>query len=651
MASIFDTFQSHPDYNKFPVYNGNDLEVIYTSEATIFKVWSPVSEAVMLRLYKADKDKKPLVRHNMRRDLDGTWSIFLDGNWKNHYYTFQTKINSLWLPETVGIYAKAVGTNGEKGVIVDMNDTNPEEWEKDKPIECKNYTDAIIYEMHIRDISMHPDSGIQYKGKYLGITETGTKNKDNLSTGLDHIKELGVTHVHLMPVYDFMSVNEAYDPPKEYNWGYDPHNYNVPEGSYSTDAASGVARIKEFKQMVKAFHDAGIGVIMDVVYNHTGHTENSHFNRLVPGYYYRFNWEGTFSNASGCGNETASERPMVRKYIIDSLTYWAKEYHIDGFRFDLMGIHDIETMNSIRNELDKISPNIMTYGEGWTAGESMLPYEQRAVKQHVKQLDRMAIFNDNIRDTIKGPWWNEHEKGFASGKHGLKEFIKQGIAGSVLHNGINYHAINQHNEAWADEPYRAINYVSCHDNHTLWDKLKLTCQGCGRQQLLQMHKLSAAIVITAQGVPFIHSGMELLRTKNGHGNSYNLPDEINSIDWSRKAKYLFIFKYLKDLIQLRKDHPAFRMPNTEMINKHLRFIETQNPSVVAYEISGHANNDRWSKIVVIYNGSPDYAILTIPEQSWVEITNGEIVNQRGISNNNGGRIRVNPISMTIFVGQ
>jgi len=649
--AILSTYKAHPDYNKFPAYNGNDLEVNYSPAQTFFRVWSPLAEAVMLRLYKTDHDKEHTLRQNMKRDVDGTWILLLRGDWKNFYYTFQTKTNDLWLAETAGIYAKAVGTNGERGVVINFDDTKPENWENDKRVECKHYTDAIIYEMHVRDISMHPESGIQFKGKFLGLTETNSHNSSGYSTGLKHIKELGITHVHIMPVYDFMSVDESYNPPKEYNWGYDPHNYNVPEGSYSTDAASGTKRILEFKQMIKAFHDAGIGVIMDMVYNHTGHTEKSHFNRLVPGYFYRFNWEGTYSNGSGCGNETASERPMVRKYILDSVLYWANEYHLDGFRFDLMGLHDIDTMNLIRSELDKISPQIITYGEGWTGGDSTLPCEQRAVKQNVRQLNRIAIFNDNIRDTIKGPWWNEHEKGFVSGKSGLNEFVKQGVTAATWHHQINYGYINKHNEAWADQPFQTINYVSCHDNHTLWDKLKLTCDKCSKTEMMKMHKLSAAIILTSQGIPFLHSGVELLRTKKGHGNSYNQPDAINQIDWTRKSKYFFIFNYFRDLIQLRKDHPAFRMPSTEMINEHLRFIETQHSNVVAYEIQNNANGDRWHRIIVIYNGSTDFATVTIPDNWWVKVADGESVNQRGIETIRGGRIKVLPLTMEIFVGE
>ena len=401
-------------YDSYPVYKGNDLGLTYSPKQSIFRIWSPTAEKAQIVFYKNGDGGEPTVLQECK-DLNGTWIAKVPGDMKGKFYAFKVMINGKWLNEVPDPYAKAVGVNGKRAMVVDLKETNPAGWEKDKSPFFKNKTDAILYELHVRDASIAENSGIKNKGKFLGLTETGTKNAEGLSTGLDHIKELGVTHVHLLPSFDFNSVDESKPDKPQYNWGYDPLNYNVPEGSYSTNPYDGVTRIKEFKQMVQAFHQNGLRVVMDVVYNHTGLTEDSNFNQLVPGYYYRQTKDGKFSNATACGNETASERPMMRKFMLESVLYWVKEYHIDGFRFDLMGVHDIETMNLISKELHKIKPDILLYGEGWTAGSSPLPDSLRALKKYAYKLDRIAVFSDDIRDGIKGSVFEHEDKGFASG--------------------------------------------------------------------------------------------------------------------------------------------------------------------------------------------------------------------------------------------
>ena len=496
---------------------------------------------------------------DMKKDLNGTWSAKVPGDIKGKFYVFKVQINGKWLNEVPDPYAKAVGVNGKRAMVVDLKETNPAGWEKDKSPVFKNKTDAILYELQVRDASIAANSGIKNKGKYLGLTETGTKNTEGLSTGLDHIKELGVTHVHLLPCFDFYSIDESKPDKPQYNWGYDPLNYNVPDGSFSTDPYDGITRIKEFKQMVQAFHQNGLRVIMDVVYNHTRLTEDSYFNQLVPGYYYRQTKDGKFSNATACGNETASERYMMRKFMLESVLYWVKEYHIDGFRFDLMGVHDIETMNLISKELHKIKPDILLYGEGWTAGSSPLPDSLRAIKKYAYKLDRIAVFSDDIRDGIKGSVFEHADKGFASGKPGMEESIKFGIVASCKHPQVDYAKVNYSKAPYSAQPWNTITYCECHDNHVLWDKLAISAKNATEAERKEMDKLAMSIVLTSQGISFLHAGTEFLRTKKGVENSFESPDSINAIDWSLKTKNKEVFEYVKGLIKMRKEHPAFRM--------------------------------------------------------------------------------------------
>jgi pullulanase len=519
-------------------------------------------------------------------------------------------INGQWGEEVTDPYAKSVGVNGKKAMVVDLKETNPPGggWENDKSPALKNPTDAIIYELHIRDATIAANSGIKNKGKFLGLTETGTTNTEGLSTGLDHIKELGVTHIHLLPCFDFNSVDET-KPDAKYNWGYDPLNYNVPEGSYSTNPYDGITRIKEFKQLIKTFHENGLGVILDVVYNHTALTENSNFNQLVPGYYYRQAKDGKFSNATACGNETASERPMMRKFILESMKYWLTEYHLDGFRIDLMGVHDIETMNLISKELHTIKPDILLYGEGWTAGASPLPDSLRAIKANAHKLDRIAVFSDDIRDGIKGNVFDHKDKGFVSGKKGMEESIRFGIVASIQHPQVDYTKVNYSKAPYSKQPYQTITYAECHDNHTLWDKLAISTNNISEGKRREMQKLALSIVLTSQGISFLHAGTEFLRSKKGVENSFESPDSINAIDWSLKTVNKTTFEYLKKLVKMRKDHPAFRMTSAESIRNNISFLDHMPQGVIAV-------NDSWRKILVYLNGTPGRRTIHLPPGDW-----------------------------------
>lgn len=577
------------------------LWLSYNKKATVFRIWSPNAEKVQLNLYKNGDGGEPIGKYDLELGIGGVlWQKQIDKDLNGIYYTYQVKIDGNWLDETPGIYAKAVGVNGKRAMVLDMETTNPQLWNKDKGPELKYPNEAIIYELHIRDMTIHPASGSSMPGTYAGLVETGTKGPEGLATGIDHLKELGVNYVHLLPTFDHYAINESRLDSAQFNWGYDPQNYNVPEGSFSSDPFHAEVRIKEFKQMVQAFHNNGIGVILDVVYNHTGRTENSNFNLENPDYYYRFWEDGTLSDAAACGNETASEKEMMRKYILESVSYWAEEYHIDGFRFDLMGIHDITTMNEVSEALYKINPNIFVYGEGWTASDSPLAEKDRALKKHMKQMPQITAFSDDIRDGLKGSVFEDESTGFVSGADNTEESVKFGIVGSIDHPQIDYSKVNYSKEAWSIDPWQAISYVSCHDNHTLIDKLEVSRPDVNKKTQIAMAKLANAVVLTSQGVAFLHAGSEMLRTKNEEHNSYNLPDSINQIDWNWKVKNKAVVDYYKNLIALRKAHPAFRMSSGDQVRKHLKFTRVED-GLICYQINGHANEDIWKDILVIYN--------------------------------------------------
>lgn len=634
-------------YALYETYDDDDLGLTLTSNGdAILKLWAPSAEKVTLRIYKEARGGKPLSEIPMTKVNGGTWSALLSPAPIGQYYTYSIYTDGKWLQETPGIWAKAIGVNGLRGAIINLDDTDPEGWNTDKGPEIKSINDAVIYEMHHRDFSMHPSSGIINKGKFIALTENGTLNPEGESTGIDHLKELGITHVHILPSYDFNSIDESQLPSNGYNWGYDPQNYNVPEGSYSTNPANPATRITEMKQMIKALHDQGIGVVMDVVYNHTAQNDDSNFSLTVPGYFYRHRPDGTYSDASGCGNETASERKMMGDFIVNSVKHWAKEYHIDGFRFDLMAIHDTTTMNRVASELKTINPDIFIYGEGWTAGESPLPAERRALKENVAKMDGIAVFSDDIRDAVKGHYSDAADKGFATGKPGLEETIKIGIVASTPHPQVNYAYGNNSKFAYASSPTQIINYVSCHDDLTLTDKLRRSMTDATEAERMRAARLAQTIVFTSQGTPFIFAGEELFRDKKGVHNSYKSPDSINAIDWNLKHLNAGQFNYYKELIALRKSHPAFRMTTAADVARHIRFDKSE-PNLVCYSIIDHANGDEWEEIKVIFNGRDNDAETRIPKGEWMVVCRDGELDHTGLkdSGNNpitvkGGKIMV-----------
>lgn len=627
-------------------YNGDDLGCTYEKSCTKFRVWAPTAESMNLKLYKEGLGDNFIQEEPMTKDVDGTWVGVINGDMEGVYYTYQVTIGEV-TTESVDPYAKAVGANGQRAMVIDLNTTNPEGWEEDKAPEFGQITDAIIYELHIRDLSSDKESGIVNTGKYLGVIETGTTNSKGVSTGLDHIKELGITHLHLLPVYDYATVDETKLDQQQFNWGYDPLNYNVPEGSYSTDPFHGEVRIREFKKMVQGLHKNGIRVVMDVVYNHTYSIEGSSFHKLVPEYYYRKE-NGKYTNGSGCGNETASERFMVRKYILDSVMYWAKEYHIDGFRFDLMGVHDIETMNIIRDELKKIDPTIIVYGEGWCGGYSALEDKKSALKKNAAKMGEIAFFNDDLRDGLKGSIVDFEQPGFINGGSKMEENIRFGIVGATSHKGVN-------KKPWALNPSQSINYVSAHDDLTLWDKLEICNAKDSVENRRKMNKLAAAIVLSSQGVPFFQAGEELLRSKPSSkepgkfiSNSYCSLDEVNSLKWEMKNVNIDIVRYYQGLIAFRKQHPALRMTTKEQVNQHLHFMRWQKKNTVSYIIDGEMEGETAKKICVIHNANNNSVKVRIPKGNWKVYVNGESSGVEPLAEFYGDIIQVEAISSCIL---
>jgi len=639
-------------FEDYPVYEGSDLELTYTPQDSRFRVWAPTASDVKLLLYNNGSEGGAYQTHDMKRSEKGTWTLMIEENLKGKFYTFQIKIKDKWLEETPGMWVKATGVNGKRAAIIDFNETNPLGWETDVRPPLNSFADISLYEIHVRDFSVASNSGMKNKGKFLAFTEHGTKNSTGESTGIDHLKELGITHVHLLPVFDFASVDETKLNENKYNWGYDPVNFNVPEGSYSTNPYNPVSRIREFKQMIQSLHQSGIRVIMDVVYNHTAAGKNSHMNLLAPGYFYRMNADSTWSNASGCGNETASERAMMRKFMIESVVYWVTEYHVDGFRFDLMGIHDIVTMNEIRAALDKIDPSLFMYGEGWTAGNSPLAEEKRAVKKNAKQLDNIAVFSDDIRDALRGSWMHAQLPGFVSGTDSLEESVKFGIVGGTQHDSIDYSKLIYSKEPYVNNPTQTINYVSCHDDMCLVDKLRYSKpESATDEELVRFNKLAQTIVFTSQGIPFLYAGEELYRNKKGIHNTYQSPDSVNRIDWNAKATQGDVFNYYKGLIALRKAHSAFRMPTQELVQQHLKFIKTGIPNVVAYLLTNHVNDEVWKDILVILNGNRKPVKLEIPEGEWNLVCHDGQINLSGISIVDKTLFTVAPSSASIMYVQ
>ena len=638
----------YTSFELYPVRSGSLTEMEYAPEATQFTLWAPTADEVRLMLYEAGEGGHAYETVSMERAEEGTWKTKVEKDLKGKFYTFNVKIDGKWQGDTPGINAKAVGVNGKRAAIIDLRETDPEGWAEDKRPPLASPADIIIYEVHHRDFSVHPSSGIEHKGKFLAMTETGTKNPGGMATGIDHLKELGVTHVHILPSYDYASVDETRLDENKYNWGYDPLNYNVPEGSYSTDPYRPEVRIREFKQMVQALHKAGIRVVLDVVYNHTFNTAESNFERTVPGYFYRQKPDGTLSDASACGNETASNRPMMRKYMIESVLYWINEYHIDGFRFDLMGIHDIETMNEIRKAASAVDPTIFIYGEGWAASAPQMPEDSLAMKANVYKMPGIAAFSDEMRDALRGPFNNNEQGAFLAGLPGGEESIKFGIAGAVKHPQVNNDSVNYSKAPWAGQPTQMISYVSCHDDMCLVDRLKASVPGITPEELVRLDKLAQTAVFTSQGVPFIYAGEEVMRDKKGVHNSYQSPDSINAIDWDRKTLNADAFAYYKGLIHLRRNHPAFRLGDAELVRKHLEFLPVEGTNLVAYRLKDHAGGDTWKDIIVVLNARREVASLSVPEGKYTVVCQNGLVNEKGLATIYGPSLKVAPQSAMII---
>ena len=612
-------------------------EMTYSPEKTVFRLFAPTdAKGVKVRIYKDGIGGKVLKTVKMKLQ-DSLWTAEIQGDLQGRFYTFD-----MGRGECPGVFAKAVGVNGKRAAIITMSDTNPEGWTADQRPVCKSPVDLVIYEMHHRDFSIaRPDA--QHPGKFLALTE---------SWAIDHLKSLGVNAIHILPSYDYGSVDETRLADNKYNWGYDPVNYNVPEGGYSTDPYRPDTRIREFKQMVQALHKAGIRVILDVVYNHTYDIDHSNFQRTYPDYYYRKvtttpdALASGYSNGSGCGNETASEQPMMRRFMLESVKYWINEYHIDGFRFDLMGIHDIETMNQIRRMVDDIDPTIFIYGEGWSAGSCAYPNELLGMKANISKMPGIAAFSDEIRDALRGPFSDDTKPGWLGGVP-EEESLKFGIVGAIRHPQVKMKKVNYSEKPWAQEPIQMISYVSCHDDMCLVDRLKASIPNITEDELIRLDLLAQTAVFTSQGVPFMLSGEELLRTKQGVHNSFESPDSINHLDWANKTKYPQVFEYYKNLVALRRHHPAFRLGSADLVRRHLEFLDAPK-GVVAFRLKNYAGRDDWRNIIVILNASKKAQQLVIPASSYTVVCRDGVINENGIGTLSGTSAVVSPQSALIL---
>lgn len=630
----------YASYELYPVRSGSLAEMEYAPEGTRFSLWAPTADEVRLMLYNEGEGGHAYRTVSMEAGEEGVWHTTVAEDLLGKFYTFNVKTGDRWLGDTPGIFAKAVGVNGHRAAIIDLRSTDPEGWADDHRPPLRSAADVVIYEMHHRDFSISPASGIEHKGKFLALTEAGTRSPEGLATGIDHLRELGVTHVHLLPSYDYASIDETRLDENRYNWGYDPLNYNVPDGSYATDPYRPDVRIREFKQMVQALHQAGIRVILDVVYNHTFSIDGSNFERTAPGYFYRQRPDGTYADASACGNETASNRPMMRKYIVESVLHWAREYHIDGFRFDLMGIHDIRTMNEVRAALTALDPSIIVYGEGWAAQAPQLPQDSLAMKANTYRMPGIAAFSDEMRDALRGPFNDNKQGAFLAGLPGGEESIKFGIVGAVQHPQVCNDSVNYSQAPWAAEPVQMISYVSCHDDMCLVDRLRASIPGIKDDELARLDKLAQTAVFTSQGIPFIYAGEEVMRDKKGVHNSYQSPDSINAIDWSRKALHADVFAYYKGLIQLRKNHPAFRLGSAELVRRHLEFLPVEGKNLVAWRLKEHAGGDRWEDIVVVLNSRREPARVAVPQGNYTIVCKDGAINEGGLAKVSGAELTV-----------
>lgn len=640
-------------------------EMIYSKVKTLFKLNAPTTvnldgmtgattqidkkKQVEIHIYEDGQGGKAIKTIKMKASGENRWEATVKGDLKGKFYTFD-----IGKGETPGVFAKAVGVNGMRGAIVDMAETNPQGWENDQRPVIQSPADLVIYEMHWRDFSIDASSGLKNKGKFLALTEP---------KAIEHLKSLGVNAVHILPSFDYASVDETKLDTPQYNWGYDPKNYNVPEGSYSTDPYNPVTRIKEFKQMVQALHKAGIRVILDVVYNHTFNIDHSNFQLTYPDMYYRKTADGKYSDGSGCGNETASEKPLMREFMLESVKYWIDEYHIDGFRFDLMGVHDIETMQQIRAEVNKIDPSIYIYGEGWSAGSCAYPVDKLAMKANAQQLNGIAAFSDDMRDALRGPFSDDHKGALLAGIPGEEESLKFGIVGGIAHPQVDMTKVNYDKKPWTNNPTEQISYVSCHDDMCLVDRLKasipsLTDKNIPEKErtaeLIRIDQLAQTAVFTSQGVPFILSGEEMLRDKKGVHNSYNSPDSINHLDWNNLQRYPQLFTYYKNLIQLRKNHPAFRLATGDKVRQHLAFLPAVNSKdvkqdcLVGFLLKDLQGIDAWKTIVVIYNFNKEAKEMAIPEGTYTIACCNGTIDEAGLGEVSGKEVLVDGQSALIL---
>ena len=636
-------FFSSAEFEEEYTYAGDDLGATWSKDSTKFRVWAPTASAVSVNLYKSGTlGTDDLIESiEMKKDVNGTWVVEKSGDLNGTYYTYSVNVNGS-VNEACDPYARTTGVNGERAMVIDLDSTDPKGWDKDKnPNADKTFNDAVIYELHIRDLGTHESSGITNIGKFLSLTEHGTKTQGGVATGVDHLKDLGITHLHILPMYDYSSVDESKLDTPQFNWGYDPKNYNVPEGSYSTDPFNGEVRVKETKEMVQSLHEDGISVVMDVVYNHVSSAGSFCFNKIVPQYFTRVT-DGVYSNGSGCGNDTASERAMVKKYIVDSVLYWAEEYHIDGFRFDLAGLIDTETTNAIMEAVHAVRPDVVFYGEGWTMGTNTTKEGYSMTTQvNSKLVEGFAFFSDTLRDAIKGSVFDKGT-GYVSGAAGQSVTIADcfmGLAGS-----------------WCTTPAQSINYASAHDNNTLYDRLQLSRPEASQEELIKMNNLSAAIVMTAQGIPFIHAGEELLRSKvNADGsfneNSYNAPDSVNWLKWSdlEKEEYKNVYEYYKGLIAFRKAHGALRLTNAEDVAKHVSEVKGLDSNVLAFCITGDdVKGEKADKIFVIFNPNTSSTEVELPEGDWEICVNGEKAGTKSLGEASG-KVTVEGISAMVLI--
>ena len=611
--------------------NKLENECVYTPEKTTFTFWSSVAEKMEVRLYNT-YDASEFEVITLQEQEGDFWTATIKGDQVGKFYTVCSYQNGEWGQESPGIFAKAVSVNGQKAAIIDMQATDPEGWENDQRPAMADPTDVVVYETHMRDFTIDATSGIANKGKFIAFTEQGTQTAEGLASGIDHLKELGITHIQILPMYDYGSIDETTLDLNKYNWGYDPVNYNVPEGGYSTNPYDPSTRIREAKTMIQALHAAGIRVIMDVVYNHTYSVEGCALGRVVPQYFYRMNEDGTYANGSGCGNETASDKEMMRQFMVESVCYWAREYHIDGFRFDLMGIHDQETMRQIRAALDEIDPSIITYGEGWAASSPAYPYEQLAMKQWTYTMPRVGAFSDDIRNALIGSPF-DHHRGFASGNTASRDAVRYGLVACP---------------DWSGEPMQHVSYITCHDNYCLRDRIEVAAAEETEATKLRMNKLAQTAVMVSQGMTFFYGGEELFRTKQGVENSYQSPDSINVIEWTNKQTYSDLFAYYREIIKIRRQHKGFRLGTAEMVKNHVEFPETTQEGLIIYRIKDLQGIDTASSLVVLLNGTAEAIEAEVPQATYTVLAQDAQANANGMGTIEGGKVQVAPYSATIL---